>query len=149
MRINVQLHSTKCKSWQKLDKNNLKMVLPDKSVNPYTQKCALFYQTEMSGQLAFRELWNSQPFPVSFLPVCRSMASAGDKSRISPDIFKNKEMEIQGDFSMSDNSINFLLRHSLLFIFILCRQYIIFFLFNWIFIDRKCSSRCDYNGSKP
>lgn len=48
--------------------------------------------------------------------MCRSIASAGHKSRISPDISENKEMEIQGDFAISHNSINCLFRHILLFI---------------------------------
>lgn len=75
------------------------------------------------------------------------MASAGDKSRISPDISENKEMEIQGDFAISHNSINCLFRHILLFIVMqIIKTY---FFFKIMFFDRKCSSRFDYNGSKP
>jgi len=38
-----------------LDKNNLRMALPEKGADPHAQKWALLYWMEMSGQLAFSE----------------------------------------------------------------------------------------------
>lgn len=70
------------------------MTIPNNSVDPYTQKCALFYWVEMSGQLAFKEWQTVLSFPVYFLPMCQcnSMKSAdtGDNSRVSADLFANK-----------------------------------------------------------